>query len=330
VPHASWFFHGVPLIDHHDGVASVIMSAHDMSALRRSEEILEDSNSPAAPSALETERAEPQQERLEQLEGLLRDGRIHLLDLRTKLERESIEARSLAAVLAEREASLKESIAAHAALTEAFSVKERENADLAAALAEHQRVAVEDARDRDEKERRAREEISTLTAERDRLAELLSTERAQQLETLQTTRERATAERDDLQAQLKAAASERRELAARLEEATNARQRAEDALATARLEIQALDAGTEQLLPLVSAGRLALEISEELTGVIAAIDARAASLSAVQRDPSASRDAQALRTDVVLASLLSREILLSCNRGKTVPEPGRSADDTVA
>ncbi len=38
-------FHGVPLIDHHDGLPSVILSAHDMSALRRSEEVFENSDS---------------------------------------------------------------------------------------------------------------------------------------------------------------------------------------------------------------------------------------------------------------------------------------------
>src|SRR5687767_1189692 len=121
-------FHGVPLIDHPDGVLSVILSAHDMSALRRSEQVFENRDSFAAKPG-----------RLEQLERLLRDGRQHLLQLRTKLDQEHAEAESRALALADREASLQESIAAQTALSQALADKEQKCADLEAALAEGQR-----------------------------------------------------------------------------------------------------------------------------------------------------------------------------------------------
>jgi PAS domain S-box-containing protein len=357
-------FHGVPLMDNRDGVASVILSAHDMSTLRWSEAVFENADLQRRDPVEPPERVETQHGRLEQLERLLRDGRNHLLDLRTKRERENAEARSLAAQLAEREASLQRSVTAHAALSEALSAKERQNADLAAALAEHEHSAAEGARERLETEQRTRDQLTKLTAERDELTELLDTreheletaaekqesleerlqsalsehtrldallnDRAERLETVEAARNIVTNERDDLHARLETTACEHRKLSAQLEEAATGRQRAEDALADVRLELDRLDAGTRQLLPLVSAGRLALEISGDLTVILAAIDARVASLLAGSpRESSARQDLQLLSADVFTASLLSREILLSSDRGSARSAEARPHDDAT-
>jgi PAS domain S-box-containing protein len=353
-------FHGVPLMDHHDGIPSVILSAHDMSTVRWSEAVFEN----ASPYPLQPpppppppERVETQPGRLEQLERLLRDGRNHLLELRTKLEHENAEARSLAAQLADREASLQQSIAAQTALSDALAVKERHNADLAAALAEHKHAANESARERLEAEQRTQEQLTKLTAEREHLAQLVDTrtreletisekhasleerlrstlseqtrletllnDRAEQLDNVKVAREIVTNERDELRAQLETTSGECRELWTQLEEATTARRHTEDALASVRMDLDRLNAGTTELLPLVSAGRLAVEISGDLTVILTSIDARVTSLLAGSaRESSSRQDLQLLSADVFTASLLAREILLSSDRGSA-----RSADE---
>ena len=350
-------FHGVPLMDNRDGIPSIILSAHDMSSVRWSEAVFENANSYPRHPVEPPERVETQPGRLEQLERLLRDGRNHLIELRTKLETENAEARSLAAQLAERDVALQQSVAAQAALSEALSAKERQNADLAAALAEHEHSATEGARERLQTDQRTQEQLSKLTAERDRLAELLDTrerelqtasekqesleerlrsalsehtrletllnDRVDQLETVKSAREIVTNERDDLRTRLETNSGECRALSAQLEEAATVRRQSEDALANARLELDRLNAGMNELLPLVSAGRLAVEISGDLTAILKAIDARVASLLAESARESSSRhDLQLLSADVFTASLLSREILLSSDRGSA-----RSTDE---
>ena len=349
-------FHGVPLMDNHDGIPSVILSAHDMSTVRWSEAVFENANAYPRRPVAPPEPVETQPARLEQLERLLRDGRNHLLELRSKLERENAEARSLAAQLAEKDASLRQSIATQAALSDALSSKERQNADLAATLAEHQSSAADGARERLETERRTQEQITGLSAARDELAELvdarerelqalsekhqsveerlqsavsehtrletLLNERMEQLEAVKAARESVTNERDDLRAQLETTSGECRELWAQLEEATTARRQSEDALANTRLDLERLNAGTNELLPLVSAGRLAVEISGDLAAILTAIDARVASLVGSASDSSSRQDLQLLSADVFTASLLAREILLSSDRGSA-----RSSDE---
>lgn len=353
-------FHGVPLMDNPDGIPSIILSAHDMSSVRWSEAVFENGNAYARQAIEPPERVEtPPPGRLEQLERLLRDGRNHLLELRTRLETENAEARSLAAELADRDNALQQSIAERAALSEALSMKERQNADLAAALAEHEHSLTEGARERLETDERTREQLTALAAERDRLAELLDArerelrtasekhesleerlrgtlseqtrietllnDRVNQLETVMAAREVVTNERDDLRARLETASSECRALSAQLDEAATARRHSEDALAHARLDLDRLNAATNELLPLVSAGRLAVEISGDLTAILSAIDAKVSSLLAASARESFPRhDLQLLSADVFTASLLSREILLSSDRGSA-----RSADEAL-
>jgi PAS domain S-box-containing protein len=348
-------FHGVPLLDHHDGILSVILSAHDVSALRRSEEVFENRDWLASHFAKPPEPAEPG--RLEQLERLLRDGRQHLLQLRTKLDQEHAEAQSLARALADRDTSLQESIAGQADLSQALAAKEQKCAALEAALAEHQRSSAEDAREHGQREQRSQERLNAITAERDRLAERLDARERQlqtlaekeqsleeqlhgalaehkrverllndheeQLNTLRAARETLVAERNALQAELDAIQRERSELSVELEETARARQQSEAALANTRAELDALHVGTNQLLPLVSVGRLALEISGELTGVLEAIDTRLESLLArPSLESPTGQDVQLVRADLLIATLLSRELLLSCNRSDSRVTPG--------
>jgi len=350
-------FHGVPLIDHPDGIPSVILSAHDMSALRRSEEVFENRDSLVRGFVTEPEAVEPG--RLEQLERLLRDGRHHLLELRTKLEQEHAEAQSLAVQLADRNASLQQSIAEQAALSQELAATEQKCAALEAAVAEHERSSAEDAREQGQRTQQSQEQLNDVTADRDRLAELLDAkerqlrtlaekeerveeqlrgalaehqrlemllkDHAEQLTTLRTARETVIEERNGLQAEFADILRERSELSVELGETVRARQQSEAALANARAALDALNVGTKQLLPLVSVGRLALEISGELTGVLEAIDGRLVSLLAgPPLESSAGQDVQLVRADLLIASLLARELLLSCNRRDSHLAPGTS------
>jgi PAS domain S-box-containing protein len=326
----SVLFHGVPLLENRDGIASVILSAHDMSRLHWSESVFENRESSGRHRVEPPEPVETQQGRLKQLECLLRDGRSHLLDLRTKLDRATEEARALVVQLAEQDASLQTSMAARAALSEALSVKERQNADLAAALAEHERSATERARELLDTEQRAQEQLTTLTAERDRLADLLDTRERE----LQMFAEK----RESMEGRLRSALTEHAQLETLLNDRAKELETVKAAcetVANERDDLQArlgrLDAETKELLPRVSAGRLALEISGDLTAILAAIDARLTSvLAASPRDSSAREDLQLLSADVFTASLLSREILLSSDRGSIRPADGGPHVDATA
>ena len=105
-------FHGVPLSDHMDGIPSVILGARDTSGVRRLEAALQESEmvrqqlaahsgtSTSAEAANELKelqarldeaaaaraRLELSVSKLPQLEQLLKQGRVHLQELRTRLE----------------------------------------------------------------------------------------------------------------------------------------------------------------------------------------------------------------------------------------------------
>jgi len=124
-------FHGVPLVDHADGVPSLILGVRDATGLRRLEAALQESE--AARQKLGTAQGQPpadhtsgqlqdlemklqeahaDRDRLEkalsklpQLEQLLKAGRTHLQDLRSRLDDATKEKDQLAARLSEREAA---------------------------------------------------------------------------------------------------------------------------------------------------------------------------------------------------------------------------------
>ena len=116
-------FHGVPLVDHADGIPSVILGARDTTAQRRLEAALceseairqslsEGQHHPTMEGTtrqvqeLEAKIKETEQalSKLPQLELLLKQGRTHLQDLRNKLVEATKERDELIARLGEREA----------------------------------------------------------------------------------------------------------------------------------------------------------------------------------------------------------------------------------
>jgi len=148
-------FHGVPLVDHADGIASLILGARDVSALRRLEIALQDSDAirqklagEPTPHPIENvsgklkeleaklEEAEADRDRLEralsrlpQLEQLLKQGRTHLQDLRTRLDEATAERNRLAAQLGQREVANEELWTEQADLQQALTEKQQSELD---------------------------------------------------------------------------------------------------------------------------------------------------------------------------------------------------------
>src|SRR5262245_9077789 len=75
--------HADPLMDHADGVPSMILAIRDVSAIHRLEAALQESETLRRDAAaVPAGSAGPQQEELEKLVRLLKEGRKHLQDLR--------------------------------------------------------------------------------------------------------------------------------------------------------------------------------------------------------------------------------------------------------
>ncbi len=89
--------HGVPVLDHPDGTASIILGARDVTRLRQ----LEASQEAEKPQA----KSFPERE---QLEGLLRSGRKHLEEQRAKLMAAAAEQKRLESLLAERDETVRQ------------------------------------------------------------------------------------------------------------------------------------------------------------------------------------------------------------------------------
>jgi chromosome segregation ATPase len=156
-------FHGIPLVDHADGIPSLIVGARDASAVRRLEAALHESETlrqalvaeqrgrpvenvstelkdlEARLEASEADRGRLEQalSRLPQLEQLLKQGRLHLQDLRAKLDEANSERDRLSARLGEREAANEQLWTEQAELQQALSdQQQRELFDLQAQLQE--------------------------------------------------------------------------------------------------------------------------------------------------------------------------------------------------
>jgi PAS domain-containing protein len=247
---------GVPLLDHPDGVPSMIVAIRDNSGYRR----------------LETALQEAEVSR--QLE-----------ELRNQLEQALLERQRLATALDEREADRQRLVAEHTterarceqtAAEEqqlALLLKEREGrqlrddlqARLDAALVERQRAA----QALEEREGENQRVIAEQAAERARLEQTLAEEH--QLALLMKERE-ARQLRDDLQARLDAAIAERQQAAQALEQREGEQQRviAEQAAERARLE-QAL--AEEHQLALLTKEREGRQLLDDLQAQL--IEARA-------------------------------------------------------
>jgi chromosome segregation ATPase len=148
-------FHGVPLVDHADGIPSLIIGARDGSALRRLEIALQESEAirqklaaEPAPRVIENvsvelkelqaklEEAEADRDRLEraldrlpQLEQLLKQGKTHLHDLHTRLEEATSERNRLEAQLNERESANEQLWGEQAELARALADKQQRELD---------------------------------------------------------------------------------------------------------------------------------------------------------------------------------------------------------
>lgn len=75
--------HGVPLLDHPDGIPSLILGVRDTTVLRHLEAALQESESARQELEMKFEHAKA---RLPQLEQLLKQGRTHLQNMRTQLD----------------------------------------------------------------------------------------------------------------------------------------------------------------------------------------------------------------------------------------------------
>jgi chromosome segregation ATPase len=146
-------FHGVPLLDHADGLASVILGARDVTTLRHLEAALHESEAirqklaedqtmhhladsdqmkmlEARLNQVEADRDQLERAltRLPQLEELLKQGRAHLQELRNRLAEATQERERLAAQLTERESANEQLWAEQADLQQ--SLGERQQRDL--------------------------------------------------------------------------------------------------------------------------------------------------------------------------------------------------------
>lgn len=339
-------FHGVPLVDHADGIPSLILGARDASAVRRLEAALHESE--AARQRQATERNEAPMEdvsgrlqeleaklevaeagrakleqalaRLPQLEQLLKQGRTHLQDLRTRLEGATRERDQLAARLGEghnanealwtERAALQQTLAEQqqqelndlrAQLQDANAAREQMAARLRERESEHDRLLSEqvgllqslEAHQHDHGLLRVR--LDEAAAEKDRLASHLaehderqrleSVQHQQALDTVRAEMEQAIAsqarEADAARHQLAGELdAERSRFEASLATATTRQKESEKALADQRVEMQSLDQAARRIEPLAAAGRLATDIARELLAVVSDIDARTACLLA--------------------------------------------------
>jgi hypothetical protein len=81
-------------------------------------------------------------------------------------------------------------------------------------------------------------------------------------------------------------------------------------LADHHVELQSMELITRRLAPLAAAGRLALQIGNELLDIVATIDARASSLLADCALESGNRkEIEELRSDAISAAALARQIV---------------------
>jgi len=218
---------GVPLLEHPDGVPSMILGARDISTSLRIEDALRIGNPDKLPPAPQGDAKEiaAQHAKLEALERLLKEGRTHLQGLRTQLQ-QAISERDQLAAKAVQDASKPEVeqqvIALQARLETASSEQRQLAADLELATSAH------------------RQEIAELQAEHARLRQA----REEQYEhDLASSKHEIEQQMTELRAQLEMASAGQRRLAADLEaaETTYQQRLAEQQTAHARAENALLD-----------------------------------------------------------------------------------------
>ena len=84
---------------------------------------------------------------------------------------------------------------------------------------------------------------------------------------------------------------------------------AEKTLSDQRLELQSMDVAVRQIEPFAAAGRVSVDLAQELLATIADIDARTACLLAeCATEASARHQIEQLRSDAVKAGSVARQI----------------------
>ena len=282
--HRTVLFHGVPLLDHADGIPSMMLGTRDISVSRRIETALQagESDRPQ-PAPQQVEQVEAQRVGLDQLERLLREGRTHLQNLRTQLQQTVSERDRLATQLEETETA-------------------------------HQRQMVAQAAEEAQRQR-------TLAEQHERDLSVKDQEAQQQVDDLQAQLEASAADRDQLTGFLKEAENAHRHFATEvsaeraerdrvLETARLTQKQMAKELADHRVELQSMDLGMRQLAPLAASGRMALEVGHGLWKVAETIDARASGLLTQSSLEAASRsEIEALRSEAMQARSLASQIL---------------------
>jgi PAS domain S-box-containing protein len=247
-------FHGVPLVDHADGIPSLILGARDTTAQRSLEAALFDAEQRQPTDAsseqlhmleskikeveADRQRIEQSLAKLPQLEMLLKQGRTHLQDLRTRLVEATQERDRLAAQLGGREVENERLWAEQVQLQQ--SLTEQQQRDLTA----------------------LRAELQEAVAARDAAAVLL-TERETEHEQLRVARDEAVAERQGLAAQLVERETEHEQLRSARDEAVAERQSLAARLVERETEREHLCTARDEAI--AECDRLATKIGEQLS-----------------------------------------------------------------
>jgi PAS fold len=190
--------HSVPLLDHTDGVPSMILSIRDVSAVHRLESALQESEALRRVQPAAGDGAKPPQEELEKLVRLLKEGRKHLQDLRGQLEETTAERTRLAAQLAGRASAEEELASARAKADQA-------TAERLALVHKHELELQRKEQEWQQTVDSLRADLGAVTTSRERLeAELREREGAsQQLMAAHAQAEQMLAQQHELELQLK-------------------------------------------------------------------------------------------------------------------------------
>lgn len=323
-------FHGVPLMDHPDGVCSILLGARDSSAFHRLEVALQDKASPQ--TAIERAQLQQTLVKQSQLEQLLKQGKTHLVELRIRLDDAAAERDGLATELSELKNVHQQLIAERNWLEEALNASHHENVQelekqLQAATTQRDQLALELSTLQTTHEQFVAEyaQFQSRLVERHELD--LEEERQQvgvvqaQLEDVRTQLEDMRTERDGLAMQLAERETAQEQVVAALEAelraSTTRDMETEKARADQYVELQALGLTVRRLEPLAAAGRLAFDMAHELRSVMAHIEARVARLMENAPLESANRkEIEQLRGDAIHAESLARQIVSKSGRSK--------------
>lgn len=292
----------VPLLDHADGIPSMILAARDTSTPRRLEKALREREVSRELDDLQTQLAQRVAEGQRDATALgprevqnQRTAAEHATEL-AQLRQTLIGEHQLDLLLAEQEGRRR--------LDNQRSELEQTRRELEQALAERQRLATLLDEREDHHQRVIAEHAGELAAELAKLRQTLAEEH--QLALLlkeQEGRRRLDGQRSELE-------QGRAEVEQALAAAVKKEAEIKKALADQRVALQSVDENARNLEWLAAAGRTALAVGRELETTMAAVDARAEHLLAQTSLEADNRHViEALRSDAIGAALLARQIV---------------------